>query len=141
MLLSITSRGRTVLVSVAILLVVAVLVPGPAFDAITHNQELTVAIVTPQYPTAATTRPEVMADVYSTSVNVGNVSSQILQSLRDAGMTGNYQVADLCRQGHGKQVLVIIVVNQPIVSQVELHVPSGANVIYVQQPDGWKKTP
>ena len=90
---------------------------------------------------ATATRPDVLADVYSTPVNVGNVSSRVLQSLRDAGITGNYQVADLYRQGHGKQVIVIIVVNQPIVSKVALHEPNGANVIYVQQSDGWKKIP
>jgi hypothetical protein len=64
-----------------------------------------------------------------------------LRSLRNARITGTYHVCDLYREGHGKQVLAIIVLNQPVVSKVQLQEPRGGDVIYLQQPDGWKKVP
>jgi hypothetical protein len=47
MLLAIGSGSRIVLLAVAILIIVGVFAPTPAFDLITHHQELTVAVVTP----------------------------------------------------------------------------------------------
>jgi hypothetical protein len=141
MLLSISSRGRYVLVSVAILLIAAVLVPGPVFDLVTHNQELTIAIVVPRDSTGPGAKPDVIADIYATPMDVGAETGHALQSLRDAGMTDSYQVKELFRQGHGKRVLEVIAITQPVFSKVELYEPSGANLIYVQGPDGWKKIP
>jgi hypothetical protein len=141
MLLSISSRRRYVLVSVAILLIAAVLVPGPVFDIVTHNQELTLAIVVPRDSAAPGAKPDVIADIYATPMDVGAETGHALQSLRDAGMTDSYQVKELFRQGHGKRVLVVIAITQPVFGKVELYEPSGANLIYVQGPDGWKKIP
>lgn len=139
--LSITSRGRSAIATIAIILIIAVVVPGPAYDLLTRNQELTIAIVTPQGANAAANPPEVIADVYSTPLNVGNMNSRVLQTLSEAGITGNYQVADLYRQGHGKQVLAIVVVSQTVVNKAELQEPDGENAIYVQESSGWKRIP
>jgi hypothetical protein len=65
----------------------------------------------------------------------------VLQSLRDSGIDGKYDVVDLYRQGQGKQVLGIIVINEPISSGADLREPRGADVIYLQGPDGWRTVP
>lgn len=140
LLLSLTARSRPVIATVAILILTAVLVPVPAFDLINHNQELTVAVVIPYSPDAAN-EPDVTADVYSTPVDAGRLTHRVLGWLRDEGITGHYRVSELWRFGHGKQVLAVIVLNQPVVSKVELQQPRGGDVIYLQQPDGWKKIP
>jgi hypothetical protein len=140
LLLSITARSRPVIATVAILILTAVLVPAPTYDLITQNQELMVAAAIPYSPDA-TNEPDVTADVYSTPVEASSVANHVLSWIREEGITGRYRVYDLSRFGHGKQVLAVIVFNQPVVSKVELQQPRGSDVIYLQQPDGWKKLP
>lgn len=140
-LLSITARGRTVLTTVAVLLIVTAFVPGPIFDLLTQNQELTVALVAPKGVPNSPVSPEVTADVYATPMNVGTETARVLQLLRDNSISGEFHVVDLHRLGHGKQVLVVIVIKQPILSRIELAEPNGANLIYVQQHDGWTEVP
>jgi len=141
MLLSITARSRVVIAITAVLVLAAVLVPAPTFDLVTQNQELTVAVVTANSPRGTPDKPHVIADVYSTPLDVGDETSRVLNLLRDKGITGQYRVSDLYRGGHGRQVLAVIVLNQPIVSKVQLQEPRGGDAIYLQQPDGWKKIP
>ena len=140
LLLSITARSRPVLATVAILILTALLVPVPAFDLINHNQELTVAVAIP-YSTSAANEPDATADVDPTAVEAGRLTHHVLGWLREEGITGQYQVYEQTRFGHGKQVLAVIVFNQPVVSKVELPQPRGSDVIYLQQPDVWKKIP
>ncbi len=140
MLLAITSRSRKALLIVAIVVVVAAVVPGFAFDLVTHNQEFTVAVVTPQ-GTAPPNLPDVRERIDIPRIDVGNVTSHVLRSLEEAGITGKYQVVDLYRQGHGKRVLSVIVISEPVFSRTDLPEPRGADVIYLQTPDGWKKIP
>jgi hypothetical protein len=140
LLLSITARSRPVIATVAVLILTAVLVPAPTYDLIIHNQELTVAVVIPYSPDA-TNELDATADVYSSPVETGSVAHHVLGWLREEGITGQYRVSELCRSGHGKQVLAVIVVNQPVVRKAELQQPRGGDVIYLQQPDGWKKIP
>ena len=141
LLLSITTRSRLVIVAAVIIVLTAALVPAPTYDHITHNQELTVAIVTPCSADATTNKPNVVADVYSTPVDVDGVTNRVLGLLRDEGIRGPYLMSDLYRGGHGKQVLAVIVLNQRIVSKVQLQEPRGGDVVYLQQPTGWKKIP
>jgi hypothetical protein len=141
MLLSVTARSRLALMAAAILVLIAVLVPGPAFDLINRNHELTVAIVIPCKAVATKDEPHVLTNGYSTPVDVGGVTDHVMRLIRDEGITGQYRVSHLYRQGHGTQALVVIVLNQPVVSEVQLPQPCGGNVIYLQQPDGWKKIP
>ena len=85
MLLSITARSRLVIMTAVILVLTAVALPAPTYDHITHNQELTVAIVTPCRAVATTNKPKVTADVYSTPVDVDGVTNHVLELLRDEG--------------------------------------------------------
>ena len=51
------------------------------------------------------------------------------------------RVSELDRFGRGKQVLVVIVINQPVVCKVALPQPRGGDLIYRQEPHGWEKIP
>jgi hypothetical protein len=140
MLLAVTARSRRVIATVVTLILTALLVPAPASDLISHNRELTVAVVIPCNDDA-TSEPRVTADVYATPVDVGIVIKQVLGLLRNEGITGRYRVSDLYRAGHGKKALAVIVLNQPVATKVDLQEPRGGEVIYLQQPDGWKRIP
>jgi hypothetical protein len=141
MLLSITSRCRAVIVATVLLILIAVLVPGPTLDLVVHNQELTVVVLTPRGDAPLSGNPDVLADVYSTPVDVGTVTSRVLALLRDHGITGQYRVSHMYREGHGREVLAVIVLNQPVVSTVRLQEPRGCDVIYLQQPEKWEQIP
>jgi len=140
LLLSITARSRPVIATVAILILISVLVPVPTFDLINHNQELTVAVAI-SYNPDTTSEPDATADVDSTSVEDSRLTHHVLGLLRNEGITGQFRISELNRFGHGKQVLVVIVLNHPVVSKVEFQQPHGGDVIFLQQPDGWKKIP
>jgi hypothetical protein len=140
MLLAITARSRRVLLAAASIVVITGIVPGSAYNLITHNQEFTIAVVTPQ-GAAAPSLPDVRERVDIRRIDVANVTSQVLRSLGEAGVSGKYQVTELYRQGHGKRVLGIVVISGPVASSVKLPEPSGADVIYVQGPDGWRTIP
>jgi len=101
---------------------------------------LTVAVVIP-YCAGGGNGPRATSNPCSTPVDVASVTSHVLGLLRDEGIAGHYQVSNLWRDGHGKQALAIMVFNQPVVCRVELQQPRGSDVIYLQQPDGWKKIP
>jgi hypothetical protein len=139
MLLTTTSRTRNVLLTVALLVIGGILIPGPVFNVVTHNQELTVAVVTPQ--SHGPRSPEVTELGPVRSVDASAVSSRVMQLLRNSGINGNYQVAQLYRQGYGKQVLAIIVIGGLITKAADLPEPHGADVIYLQEPGGWKRIP
>ncbi len=141
MLLTTTSRTRNVLLTVALLVMVGILIPGPVFDLVTRNQELTVAVVIPQSDRPPSPEVEVADVAQVRPVDASAVSSRVVQLLRNAGIDGNYQVAQLYRQGHGKQVLAIIVIGGHITAAADLPEPHGTDVIYVQEPDGWKRIP
>jgi hypothetical protein len=140
MLLGVTARSRRVLLAAAMVVVIAAIAPGSAYNLITHNQEFTVAVVTPQ-GTAAPTLPDVTERIDVPRIDVGKVTSHVLRSLGEAGITGKYQVVELYRQGHGKRVLAIVVISEPVASAVKLPEPSGADVIYVQGHDRWRTVP
>jgi hypothetical protein len=139
MLLTTTSRTRNVLLTVALFVIGGILIPGPVFDLVTHNQEFTVAVVTPQ--SHGPHPPEVEENGPVRSVDAGAVSSHVMQLLRNAGIDGNYQVAQLYRQGHGKQVLAIIVIGGLVTKAAHLPEPRGTDVIYLQELGGWKQIP
>ena len=69
------------------------------------------------------------------------MARRVLQSVRVAGIEGTYRVIHPYRQGRGKQVLAIIVMDGPVSVRTDLPEPRGADVIYLQGPDGWKTIP
>ncbi len=139
MLLTTTSRTRNVLLNAALLMIGGILIPGPVFDQVTHNQELTVAVVTPQNHGPRSPKVEEAGPVRS--IDASAVSSRVMELLRNAGIDGNHQVAQLYRQGHGKQVLAIIVIGGLVTKAADLPEPRRTDVIYLQEPGGWKRIP
>ncbi len=140
LLLSITARSRTVIATVAILVITSMLVPVPAFDLTNHNQELTIAAAVLESPDT-TYKPDARQDGNSTTVEDRSLTQRVLGRLREEGVTGQYRVCEIDRSGHGKQVLVVIVLNHPVVREVVLQEPNGLDATYLQQPDGWKMIP
>ncbi len=140
MLLSINWPSRRVVAAVVFLILMAVLVPGPAFDWAVHNQELTVVFLVPQSGNA-NGRPDVDGSIYSTPVNIAQVSDHALSLLRDHGISGQYSADEIYRDGHGGPALAVIVLNQPVTGKVMFQEPRGGEVIFLQEPGGWKKIP
>jgi len=142
MLLAIAPRSPTVLSAILILLLIGVFAPSIAFNLITQNQELTVAVVTPRNtPSASQVLPEVNSMLRVRPIDVRSMTSRVQQLLRNSGIAGNYGVVDLYRQGEGKQVLVIIVISEPVTQRTDLPEPRGTDVIYVQERGAWKTVP
>ena len=139
MLLTTTSRTRNVSLTAALLILGGILIPGPVFNLVTHNQELTIAVVTPQSHGPRSSEVTELGPVRS--IDATAVSSRVGQLLRNAGIDGNYQVAQLYRQGHGKQVLAIIAIGGLITKAANLPEPHGVDVIYLQETGGWKRIP
>ena len=146
MLVTLTRRRPTVLVSVAVLCVLAVVLPSPIFNFVTHNQELTVAFVVPANPGASAARPLRAFSVATGShwlsqAGADAVAAHVLEALRKAGLPGPYRVAEVNQSGIGKKALQIIVLNPPFPAEAQLPQPDGTELIYVSQPDGWHKIP
>jgi hypothetical protein len=140
MLLSVPTPKRSVVMTVGVVLAIAFIIPGPTFDLIIHNEGLTVLILTPQ-TNEARNEPDVDSNVYSRPVDVVGVTNRVHALLEDKGIEGQYQVSGICRSGRGKEALVVIVLNQPVASKVELQEPDGGVVIYLQRPGRWERIP
>ena len=135
-------HSLTVLSAVLFLLLIGVFTPALAFNLITRNQELTVAVVTPQNtPAASQALPEVKSMIKVRPIDVSSATNRVQRSLRDVGIAGDYEVLDPYRQGQGKHVLVIIVIGVPVTQRTDLPEPCGTDVIYVQERGRWKTIP
>jgi len=139
-LLAVTARSRRIIAAVVTLVLAALLVTAPAFDVITHNQELTVAVVIP-YTASGAKEPRVSSFARSTPIDVDSMTKHVQDLLQNEGITGHYQVCHLWRSGRGKQALAVIVFNAPVIGKAELRQPRGSEVIYLQQQDRWKQIP
>jgi hypothetical protein len=146
MLVTLTRRTPTVLATITMLCLLAVILPAPVFNFVTNNQELTVAFAVPASPVVSAVKPPRV-------VNVGNerhwldlaganaVADHVLEALRKAGIAGPYRVAEIDRCGTGKKALQIIVLNAAASGKVQLPEPDGTELIYVSEPDHWRTIP
>ncbi len=138
-MLALAATGRLRKVSaIAGVCLLAILLPRPLFNVLAHNQQLTVAFVTPSSGSEETVP-------FRTVLNRGEgaeaVSKQILEHVYALGLAGKFRVAYLVRQGEGKPSLAIIVVQGPVEQRTFLAEPNGSTVIYVQQSGSWTKHP
>jgi hypothetical protein len=139
LLLAIPSGRRLLRMAVAIVVViVAVFAPIPILNAVAHNQELTVAMV--MHRDAVPRKPAEWSVRYIRPIDVRSEAATVAQALKDAGVDGDYEVVRLFREGHGKRVLAIVVVPQPV-TETELPQPRGMNAIYLPQSGGWRTIP
>jgi hypothetical protein len=144
MLVTLTRRTRTVLVAVAVLCVLAVVLPSPIFNFVTNNQELTVAFVIPATPGASAAKPPHVVNTGPNWLNTAGADAagtHVLEALRKAGLSGPYRVAEIDRCGRGKKALQIMVLNPPVPALAQLPQPDGTELIYVSKPDGWRAIP
>jgi len=139
LLLAIPSGRRLPRMALAIaVVIVAVFVPVPILNAIAHNQELTVAMVMRR--DAVPRNPVEWSVRYIRPIDIQSESATVAQALKDAGVDGDYEVVRLFREGHGKRVLAIVVVPQPL-TKTELPEPRGVNAIFLPQSGGWRTIP
>jgi hypothetical protein len=138
LLLAVGGRTRGLLGS-TLACVLAIFVPAPIFNLLAHNQALTVAIVVPDEMTGVSVSPRNVGFDSQSAIEAS--ASRVLQSIRAAQIQGNYRVVYQARRGEGKQSLAILLLNAPVTASVQLPEPDGAEVLYVQGPHGWTKTP
>jgi hypothetical protein len=146
MLVTLTRRTPAVLVAVAVLCLLAVVLPAPVFNFATNNQELTVVFVVPASQGASVAKPPRVISGYTGSHRLSQaganaVAAHVLEALHKAGLPGPYRVAEIDRCGTGKKSLQIIVLNSPVLAQAQLPQPDGVELIYVSKPDGWRTIP
>ena len=139
LLLAIPTGRRLLRVASAIVIViVAVLAPARILNAIAHNQELTVAMV--MRKDAVPRNPVEWSVEGIRPIDIRSEVAAVAQTLKDAGVDGDYEVVRLFREGHGKRVLAIVVVPQPL-TETKLPEPRGMNAIYLPQSGGWRTIP
>src|SRR5213075_831809 len=109
----------------------------PIFNVFAHNQQLTVAFVTPSYASEEMVPPT--APIFSPGEGAEAVSRRVLEHVHSLGLAGNFRVAYLARQGDGKQSLAIVVVQAPVEQRTLLPEPNGSTVTYVQHSGTWAK--
>jgi len=139
LLLAIPSGRRVLRMALAIVLViVAVFAPVPVLNAIVHNQELTVAMV--MRKDAVPRNPVEWSERYIRPIDIPSEAAAVAQALKNAGVDSDYEVLRFFREGHGKRVLAIVVVPQPL-TKTELRQPHGMNAIYLPRSGGWRTIP
>ncbi|MGB9072295.1 MAG: hypothetical protein WCC22_06460 [Terriglobales bacterium] len=132
------SRKLLRMVLLIMFIIIGVFVPVPVLNAITHNQELTVAMVMRKGHVARTA--DEWSPGYVRRIDIRKETDAVFKVLKDAGVDGKYEVVRLFREGHGKKVLAIVVVPEPL-SETEMLQPLGMNAIYVQQSGAWGTIP
>lgn len=139
LLLVLGRRNYGVMGSAFLVFALGIVLPSPAFGLLTHNQTMTVAIVVPERLTAISASPEAVG--IDSQSEIAESTSRVFQSLRAAGLGGNYRIVHLSRSGRGRQSLAILVLTARTIGRTSLAEPDAANVIYVEQPTGWTKVP
>jgi hypothetical protein len=144
MLVTFTHRAPTVLVAVAVLCLLAIVLPAPTFNFLTNNRELAVAFVISASPGASASKPPFAFSSgphWLDQAGANAVETHVLEALRTSGLPGQYRVAEIYRCGAGKKSLQIVVLNPPVPAQALLPQPDGSELIYVAKPDGWRTIP
>jgi hypothetical protein len=139
LVLALNRRSYGVLVSAILICALGVVLPSPAFNLFAHNQRLTVAIIVPGTLANVSAQPREVG--FDSQSGVEKATSRVLQTIRAAGLQGNYRIVYLSQQGQGKQSLAILILNAPMNGRMLLAEPDAADVIYVQQPNGWTEIP
>ena len=141
MLVADRTKRLSVLIGVTVICVVAVVFPEPAFNLLTHNQQLTVALITSCDTSTAQleARPETVG--FDSNDEVQAAKTEVLEHVRNLGHTETIRVLSIIRAGKGRKSLAIIIVRAPITKDVALPVPDGSTVLYTQGPSTWEKNP
>ena len=141
MLVAAFGKRLSVLTAIAVLCLSAIFLHEPIFNAYAHNQQLTVAFITPvdASTTQLAAQPETLGFV--TGAETQTARDEVIQQIRALGYGGEFRVLSLTKQGEGKKALAIVVVRTRVKQDVVLPEPHGSTVVYVQQSDNWEKKP
>ena len=94
------------LIAAAVLCVLAVVLPAPAFNFAKHNQELTVAFVIPANPGTIASKPPRIGYSGGGCLNYAGtdaVEAHVLDAVRKAGLPDPYRVANVARCGNREE--------------------------------------
>ena len=143
MLVTLTRRTPAILVAVAMLCLLAVVLPATLFNFVTNNQELTVAFVIPANPGASAAKPP---HVVSTGPRrfIGRRQMQWKPMPGGTAQCGTSRPIPRSRNRslrHREEGLQIIVLNPPVPAHALLPQPDGTEFMYISQPDGWRTIP
>lgn len=135
------AKQLSVLIGVTVLCLVAVALPEPIFNLFTHNQQLTVAFITPSDTSTAQleAQPETLG--FNSDDEMQAAKSEVLERVRNFGHTESFRVLSITRAGKGRKSLAVIIVRARIAKEVVLPVPDGSTVVYTQESDSWDKNP
>ncbi|HTU35788.1 MAG TPA: hypothetical protein VMF66_18445 [Candidatus Acidoferrum sp.] len=139
----VTASGQLpgALIGTAFLCVAAVVLPDPIFNALTHNQRLIVAFITPSGPSTARLEVHPAAVGFENEEEIRTVKNEVLQRVRSLGYLEAFRVLSVTREGTGRESLAIIVVQEPIRKRFALPVPDGSTVAYVEGANKWETRP
>jgi hypothetical protein len=138
LVLATSGRSRKVLAIVGVCLV-AIFVPKPVFNTLTHNQRLTVVFILPSWEKEGAARPNAVS--FASDAEARAAGNEAIERVHAVGLGGDFRVAYLSRQGEGKQSLAIIVMMRPVEGPTALAEPNGSTIVYVQRPGAWSKYP
>jgi len=141
MTLALARMNRTVWAAIVTIVIVAVAAPQPLFDRITHNQELTLAVMIPRPATSVLEAPENNYPARTAPSDLAALRGKITHLLRESGVEDKYQLVYVHHQGHGRPVLAVVLVDKPVVRKAELPEPRDHDAIFIQGNDDWKVLP
>jgi len=128
-------------IGIVVLCLSTVVLMEPIFNAAAHNEQLTVALITPSEISAAQmeAQPETLG--FKSDEEIQTAKYEVLEFMRTQGYRESFRVMSITRRGKGRKSLAILVVRTPITKQVVLPVPDSAKLVYVQQPQNWERVP
>jgi hypothetical protein len=139
MLVTVAGSRISTGLGVATLCLSAIFLTGPAYNVATHNQQLTVAFITPCGSTAQlTAEPETIG--FDTTAQIRAATAEVFEHALALGLN-NFRVLSLSRHGRGKNSLAIVVIQSPVERKAILPEPDASTVVYVQESNGWTKKP
>ncbi|MGC2331061.1 MAG: hypothetical protein WA581_06390 [Candidatus Acidiferrales bacterium] len=141
MLITIMGRRFGAGVGVAALCLSAIFLTGPTYNAVTHNQQLTVAFITPSGPSTAqlAAQPDTLG--FDTTAEIQAVTNELFEHIHALGLNGEFRVLSLSRRGRGKNSLAIVVIHGPVKEKAFLPEPDASTIAYVQESKDWTKIP
>jgi hypothetical protein len=141
MVVAVRGKEASVVIGIAILCVTAIVFTEPVFNAVTHNQQMTVAFIAPSEMAPAQLEAWPDASGFDNDNEIRTAKNDVLQRIRALGYTETFCVLSINRLGKGKKSLAIVVVRGPITKEAVLPVPDRSSVVYSQQSDNWSKNP
>jgi hypothetical protein len=126
---------------IGLLCLTTIILMEPVFNAAAHNQQLTVALITPSEVTASgmEAQPETLG--FNGDEEIKTAKNEVLEYMRTQGYRESFHVMSITRRGKGKKSLAILLLRAPITNEATLPVPDGTDVVYVQGPQNWERIP